>query len=93
MAFSPVARIGAALARKTEDGAGGREFADFRALAKEALPAVVNITVEQKVKLSRHETRGGGESDDLDEFYGPRLRRATPAARAAQQEPRLRVRH
>lgn len=43
---------------------------DFRVLAKDALPAVVNITVEQKVKLSRHGVRGGQSPDDLDEFYG-----------------------
>ncbi|MCC6809623.1 MAG: Do family serine endopeptidase [Deltaproteobacteria bacterium] len=39
---------------------------DFRTLAKEALPAVVNITVEQKIRQSRGRL---GQQDDLNEFY------------------------
>lgn len=39
---------------------------DFRQIVKEALPAVVNITVEQRVKLSRGR---GYSQDDLNDFY------------------------
>jgi serine protease Do len=51
---------------------------DFRALAKESLPAVVNITVEQKVRHSRgqgHSPYGQDPEEFFERFFGQRIPR------------------
>jgi serine protease Do len=42
---------------------------DFRALAKQVVPAVVSVNVEQKVKLARRGPMGGGPGQDPFDYF------------------------